>query len=248
MAWLHDNPPARSQYRSPRRDRPRGVIVLHTSESVMDTVGPDTGAENVARFIQRRSDPGSYHDLCDSDSTVHLVDYDDEAYHDGTGSNRWSTSVAWACATTDWARMAPDRRRAFLYQGAKAAAAQARHTHARTGVTIPARRITKAESDRGTPGFIAHGDRDPGRRTDPGVRPDVFPFDEFFDLYTAEMGGTSEEDDMTPDQDKRLKDVETDVDALKRGNEVNLAYLRAIAADLKIRQADIRKHDPQNHR
>ena len=62
MAWLDQHPPVRRQYRDPRRAAPSGVIVVHTAENVMDAVGSDTGAENVARFIQTRADPGSYHD------------------------------------------------------------------------------------------------------------------------------------------------------------------------------------------
>lgn len=177
----------------------------------MDTVGPDTGAENVARFIVGRDTPGSYHDLVDSDSAMHLVDYDDEAWQDGTGSNPWAIGLSFACRTTDWGRMAPAKRRAFLAQGAAKAADEARHIHARTGIVVPARRIDRAESERDVPGFIAHGDRDPSRRTDPGTKPpDLFPWDEFLALYriaAADLlgGSPSEEDDMPlNDADKKF--------------------------------------------
>ena len=45
MAWLDDHPPKRSQFRDPRRERVSGVIVVHTAENVMDSIGVDTGAE-----------------------------------------------------------------------------------------------------------------------------------------------------------------------------------------------------------
>lgn len=180
MGWLEYHGTVRDQFRSPRRDRLRGVIVVHTAESVMDTVGPDTGAENVARFIAGRTDPGSYHDLVDSDSFINLVDYDDEAYHDGTGSNRWSLGLSFACSTTDWQKMSPEKQAAFIEQGAIRAANMARYVHAKTGIVVPARRISREESERGVPGLIAHGTRDPSRRSDPGtIPPNLFPWDLF---------------------------------------------------------------------
>lgn len=182
--YLIDNPPARSQFRSPRRAPLRGVIELHDAESIMDTVGPDTGAENVARFIRGRDTPGSYHDLTDSDSAINLVDYDDEAYHDATGLNPSTTSLSFACRTIDWARMSPERRRGFLDQGARRAAIQARHQHNRTGKVVRPVRLTKAQVLAGETGFLYHGDSDPGRRSDPGTTSAApFPWTEFVALY-----------------------------------------------------------------
>lgn len=214
--WLETQRLRRSQYRQPRRQKLRGVIVVHTAESVMDTVGPDTGAENVARFIVGRDTPGSYHDLVDYDSAMHLVDYDDEAWQDGTGSNPWAIGLSFACRTTDWAAMHPAKRRAFLAQGARKAADAARHIHARTGKVVAARRITRADSEHGVTGFVAHGDRDPGRRTDPGTSsPHLFPWDEFLALYriaAADLLGGNQppEDDMYTDADRK-RDNETRV-------------------------------------
>jgi hypothetical protein len=185
-AWLREHPPARSQYRVGRRARPTGCTVVHTAEGVLDTVGPDTGAEATADFIRRRDTPGSYHDLVDSDSAIWLVRYGDEAYQDGTGSNPWALSISFALKTTDWARLTPERRDAFLRQGAIAFRRQQAWLRAHGHPTTPLRRISKAQSDAGQAGFISHGERDPDRRSDPGRD---FPWTRFFEFC-------QEDDDM----------------------------------------------------
>jgi hypothetical protein len=193
-AYLTVNPPARQQFYVTRRARPTGLVVLHTSESVMDTVGPDTGAENVARFIRDRTSPGSYHDLVDSDSVVHLVPYESAAFHDGTGSNNWSLSVSFACRASDWPRMSATRRHDFLHRGAEAFARQQVWLRAHDYPTTPLRLVSKAESDAGKPGLIYHGHRDPSRRTDPGIT--TFPIHEFIAECRAALAGGDQEDDM----------------------------------------------------
>ncbi|WP_181312455.1 peptidoglycan recognition protein family protein [Nocardioides campestrisoli] len=178
--YLEQHPPRQTQFRRPRRGVPSGVIVVHTAESVMDTVGPDTGAENVAAFIANRSDYGSYHTLVDSDSIVRLVPYDAEAYGDGTGSNTHAIHISFACSAADWPRMSKARRDAFIRNGAAAAAHAARWLEDDRDIRVPARRITRGQSESRVPGFISHGERDPGRRSDPGA---AFPWDAFLDQY-----------------------------------------------------------------
>lgn len=176
--YLEDNKPARSQFRVGRRAKPTGLFVIHTAEGVMDTVGPDTGAEGVARFIRDRDTPGSYHRLVDSDSIVPLVRLSNEAYGDGTGSNPYAIHVSFACKTSDWAKMTPAKRAAFLRNGAKAVVEGMTWLKREHGITsVPLKRVTKAQSSAGAAGFIPHGDRDPGRRSDPGAD---FPWAEFF--------------------------------------------------------------------
>ncbi len=182
--YLIDNPPKVRQFRTPRRATPSGLIVVHTAESVMDSIGPDAGAENVARFIANRSDFGSYHTLVDSDSRVRLVPFDAEAYGDGTGSNPFAIHISFALAATDWPRLTPEKRAAFIRQGAKAAAEAARWVERTQDIRVPARRLTRAESEQREPGFISHGDRDPGRRSDPGA---MFPWTAFFAAFADEM-------------------------------------------------------------
>lgn len=213
MVYLEDHPPKVRQCRSPRRALPSGVIVVHTAESYPDEVGPDTGAENVAHFIATRTTFGSYHDLCDSDSIVHVVPYDAEAYGDGTGSNPHAYHVSAATQAARWPTLGDEWVDGTVRNMARASARYARWLKAERGITIPAKRITRAESDRLVPGFISHGERDPGRRTDPG---NAFPWDAFLDHYAAEMGGTTtplEDDDMPygdwpkADREKLVKDV-----------------------------------------
>lgn len=182
-AYLVDHPPRRRQFRA-RTRKPTGCIVMHTAESVMDYVGEDTGAEAVAAFIRNRTDPGSYHVLGDSDSRIRLVPFRDAAYGDGTGSNEFAIHVSAACRTTDWARMSKTRRAGFIDQLARGAASAAKWLKREHGITVPAKRITRAQSDAGAAGFITHGERDPGRRTDPGAD---FPWDEFLERFADLM-------------------------------------------------------------
>lgn len=236
--YLRDNPPTRSQYRSPRRKEPTGLTCIHTAESIMDTVGPDTGAENVAKFIQRRDTPGSYHDLGDSDSNIQLVDYGDEAYQDGTGSNPYAMSISFACRAADWPKMSTERREAFLRQGALAFARQQAWLTANGYPTTPLRRVTKAQSDKGEAGFISHADRDPGRRSDPGRD---FPWNEW---YLACLSATThpnpappviQEDDMPVlARGSSSKKYLTDLLTTKR-------WVRSAATVQKFKDAGIRE-------
>lgn len=197
--YLVENPPRVRQYRSPRRERPSGVVVVHTAESFPDEVGPDTGAENVARFIELRTNHGSYHDLVDSDSIIQMVRYSDEAFHDATGSNPHSYGVSAATQAAKWRELGDDWVDATVRNMARATARYARWVKTHYGIVIPARRITRAESENRKPGFISHAERDPDRRTDPGRH---FPWGDFLGYYADEM-----EDDMTPEQAKQLDTI-----------------------------------------
>lgn len=183
-AYLDTNRPARRQFRA-RTKKPTGLIVIHTAETPADLVGEDTSAESVARFIQRRADAGSYHRLCDRDSTVALVRFSQAAYGDGTGSNDFGIQIAASNRTVDWAEMSKAQETAVVARMAKAAAEAARWLKKQHGVTVPAKKITKAQSDDGRPGFLGHGDRDPGRRSDPGK---TFDWSQFLALFAVEMG------------------------------------------------------------
>lgn len=184
MAYLDTHPPARRQFRD-RLERPSGLIVVHTAESILDTVGPDTGAEAVADFIRRRSDPGSYHRLADSDTRVDLIRFAMAAYGDGTGSNEFAIHISFALKAADWGRLSPEKRRAFIKQGALAAKEAMDWLKAEYGIVVPLRQISRADSEERKPGFISHGARDPDRRSDPGAG---FPWEMFFDEIEALMG------------------------------------------------------------
>lgn len=218
MAYLDDHPPARTQFRQ-RHATPTGLIVVHTAESALDAIGEDTGAEGVADFIRRRADPGSYHRLVDSDSIVPLVRFEMAAYGDGTGSNEFAIHLSFACRAADWPGMDPARREAFLVNGARAAREAATWLKREHGITVPARRVTRTQSDQGAAGFISHGERDPGRRTDPGP---AFPWDRFLTLYA------SEEDDMAQ-YDEQLDRIEKNTERTLRMADRHNAQRKAQA-------------------
>jgi hypothetical protein len=208
MAWLDDNAPARSQFRCPRREDPSGVVVVHDTESKADTSGTDSGAANVANFIRTRDTPGSYHDLVDSDSILNLVNYWCEAYHDGTGSNRHSYGVSGCYRVSEWPNLPKAYRDKVVDNMARAAANYAKWLKTNHGIVIPPRRITREESEARKPGFISHGERDPARRTDPGP---LFPWGQFLERF-AQLTGSKEEDDMTPEEfTKLVTDEKSDV-------------------------------------
>lgn len=188
-AWLVTHPPARSQYRHPRRADPSGVIAMHTAENTPDFVAFDGGAEAVANFIRTRDTPGSYCDLVDSDSCMHLVRYLDEAFHDGTGTNPHSYGLSIATRADVWPFAPQAWRDGAIEQAAQAAGRYAHWLRDRSGIVIPAVRITADQARARTPGFVTHALLDPTRRSDPGRD---FPWAQFLTRYTEIM----EDDDM----------------------------------------------------
>jgi hypothetical protein len=82
-----------------------GGVVLHTTEGV----GGDDSAENTARYISTRSNPGSYHCIVDWNSTVFLMPDDYTAFGVATPNyNSRCWNIALACKGSelnvdDWA-------------------------------------------------------------------------------------------------------------------------------------------------
>lgn len=192
--YLERHPPASPQYRATRRTktlphkpagRPvSGAIVVHTAENRPDLTLPDDGAENVAAFIARRTDPGSYHTVVDSDGPVHVGRYTWEMFGEGTGGNRWALHLSFACQAHQWPTLPADWTARTIRHGATEAAQMAHWCHTAHGITVPTRRITKAEYHAGRPGFITHADLDPNRRTDPGRE---FPWSMFLARTETEL-------------------------------------------------------------
>lgn len=206
MAYLDDHPNPYQRQQRERYDEPSGVIVVHTAESALDLLGEDTGAEGVAAFIARRTDPGSYHRLADSDTVVAVARFEMCTYGDGTGSNDHAIHISFACRAADWPGMSAERRAAFITNGARAAAEANTWLQEHRGITVPPRRITRAQSDQKAPGFISHGERDPGRRTDPGP---AFPWDLFIDTY-AQLTTDQEDLDIMDEKTKAYFDARFD--------------------------------------
>jgi len=180
--YLEEHRPASRQYFSPRRGgrTPTGAIVVHTAVKACETILQSTGAEGVAGFISRRSDPGSYHTVVDSDSIVRVGKYEWEMFGEGTGGNRWALHLSFACRAGQWPTLPESWWDPAILNGAKAAADMAGFVEDEYGIVVPARRISPAEYRAGRPGFVGHGELDPGRRSDPGLH---FPWDPFLDNY-----------------------------------------------------------------
>lgn len=193
-AYLEEHPPARSQYRKGRRAKPTGTIVLHTAENTPDLAGADSGAENIARFISQRTDaPGSYHLIGDRDSQIELVPFEWEAFHDGTGSNPWSVGISLAI-TAAWFRNATNEEKLwYMARLATMARTASDWLEANHGITVPARRLTKASQREA--GFCTHMDREnwegtPGRRSDPWGNSD-----EMWHLFLTLYDDTAHQED-----------------------------------------------------
>lgn len=95
--YLLDHPPARRQFYPSRANPPTGAVGVHTTEGALDRIAPDTGAENVAAFISRRTDPGSYSEIVDTDSVVQMVPDDYTTFsvsESGYNSRTWNIALA----------------------------------------------------------------------------------------------------------------------------------------------------------
>jgi N-acetyl-anhydromuramyl-L-alanine amidase AmpD len=210
MPYLVDHPnPNQRQFLCPRRDDESGVFCVHTAENTPDFVAFDGGAEAVARFISTRSDPGSYHDLVDSDSSINLVDYGCEAFHVARdGFNRHAYGISAATRADVWPLAPETWKNGCTRQMAAACARQAVRVRQLRGIIVPARRITRAQALARVPGFVSHAELDPTRRTDPGR---FFPWPQFLAEY-ARLTADLQEDDMTPEQAAQLTRVERMLD------------------------------------
>jgi hypothetical protein len=167
--YLLDHPNRTQQYRYPRRERISGMVGVHTSEGVMDDVGIDTGAENVAAFIVSRSDYGSYHEICDSDSIVRMAPADHETWHIAADAHNWhSFGVSAACRTVDWHPNSAWTRLTIRNMGISIA--RFWNEHGFDVEALAGRWLTIDQARRREPGLIEHGTAQPLDRTDSWAR------------------------------------------------------------------------------
>lgn len=204
MTYLQQNPPRRAQYRAARRRTPTGLFVVHTAENTPDYTPPDTGGENVAGFISRRGDAGSYHILADSDSWIHVVPFESEAYGDGTGSNPYAIHVSVATRAALWPTKPTWWREGAIRQLALGTRSAMHWLKTEHGIDTPLRRVNKAQSTAGWGGFIGHGERDPGRRSDPGLG---FPWVDYFAAIDDPNHDIKLADRVHPQEDNVPSDV-----------------------------------------
>jgi len=165
--YLIDNPPARRQFHPTRVHRWTGGIGLHTTESIIDLSPPDLGAENVARYISTRQEPGSYARIIDSDSTVFLVPDTFTTFSIGTpGFNSRTLNFALACRVTDltlshvWTRRSLQRLAVNCVQAWEDGGFD----------PIASARFISAPEALERPGLFHHGDAQPADRTDAWTR------------------------------------------------------------------------------
>lgn len=215
------------QQRKPRREAVSGVFVLHSAENTPDYVAFDGGAEAVWNFIRTRDTYGSYHFLGDSDSRLQVVDWWNEAFHDATDRGNWHEIGGSIATRADVLPLAPKAwRDAAIDNLARGFADAARWLKAERGIVVPARRISRAESQNRVPGFIAHGSRDPGRRSDPGFDQNPELWTQFLGRYAhhaADVLGTrptpkpkptpnTEETELMAAKDEIIKALKTHID------------------------------------
>ena len=166
--YLLDHPPASQQfYPPPRANGLTGGVVIHTTESPAQPVGADDGAVSVAGFISRRSDPGSYHCIVDSGSTVLLLPDNYTAFHvaaNGYNSRTWG--ISFACRSTQLDVNAEWTKRAM-----RQAAAAIVGFWTRNGFDPVAAAVMRPAADvLNRPGLTTHGDAQPWDRSDAWTR------------------------------------------------------------------------------
>lgn len=195
--YLQDNPNPNFAQFGWKRTRVSGAIGVHTAENNTDFDGADPGAEDVARYIGRRTDPGSYHAIADADSRIKLIHPRYSAWADTT-NNAHAMSVSGAMQAARWRELTPEHAAAITRNMAYAAAELVQDALA-AGLLAsapPARRITPAEAVAGSKaGFYGHGETNPGRRYDPGQN---FDWTLFLQTYASALGGIAAQGTITP--------------------------------------------------
>lgn len=198
MSYLLYNKPQRvTQFNRTRRHKstPSGVCVIHTAEG--------SGANNVANYILTRNSYGSYHRLVDASTTVKLAPWSAETFH-CRYTNPHSTGISAATFAANWNslyRQPGDPGHRIIDRMAVEAADFVKYMKQHHKITVPVKRITRSDALNKKPGFLAHGDTDPGRRTDPGAQ---FDWDYFFARINHHLGKTQSPSKPTPSKPQPL--------------------------------------------
>lgn len=148
--------------------KPSGLVMVHTVESFIDRLGPDTGAENCANYIATRSDAGGYHELIDSDSFVQMSADGMMTWHTAAAKiNGPGWGISAACRATDWDPDDDWTRRTIATMGARI-----RAFWERQGINpaTAARWLTMEQAHRFEIGLCHHGVAQPADRSDAWVR------------------------------------------------------------------------------
>jgi len=156
--YLLDNPPASPQFYPSRNNGLSGGVVIHTTEGA----GGDTAAENTAGFISGRSDPGSYHMIVDTDSSVAMMPDDYVAFGvaaPGFNSKCWMIAIA--ARSSDLDPNSPYTQTEIDRMGAEIAAFWQRN-----GINIAEASQFIGEGVKDRPGLAHHGDVQPADRSD----------------------------------------------------------------------------------
>ncbi len=194
--WLADHPPARHQTGHRRNGHKPTLILTHTAESGTDLTGPDLSAEGTARFISRRTTPGSYHRVGDRDSIVPMA-ATSWATFGSRFVNDWAVHISLAMDAADWPNLPPETADDYIVTWLDMAVAEASAMDALTGDFPLPVLLTGAEARKpGAFGFCTHGRVDPDRRHDPG---DGFPWERALTLYAIRVGYGSAAVEIHPD-------------------------------------------------
>lgn len=188
--YLLDNPPASRQFWPSRTSTPTWAIGVHTSEG---PTGPGT-ARNLAAFIARRSDPGSYACIVDSEETVVLVPPDYTTFSvaaSGYNSRTWHICLAGRSA-----ELSPDDPNTLAM--IRRAGEAIRALWAFLGIDPAANAQWIGTDALNRAGLFCHGDVQPWDRSDAWSRhPDRAALDQLLvEAIVSQPTPSPEEDDV----------------------------------------------------
>lgn len=186
--YLLDHPPASPQFYPSRNGSPTWAVSVHTSEGA---TGPGS-ALDLAGFIARRSDPGSYACIVDSETTVYLVPPDFTTFSvAASGYNSRTWSICLAGRSSDLNADDPNTRAMIARAGA---AISALWTEQGVDITAASQWIGTDALNRA--GLFCHGDVQPWDRSDAwSVHPDRARLDAAL-LFAIHPSPSPEDDDM----------------------------------------------------